>query len=313
MSESDRARLPNLLIAGVGKAGTTSLYHYLSQHPDVCASAVKEPRYFRPNHEHGELEPLQTYARHFAHCRAERYVMEASPQYFKGGARCVELIRSTLDRPRLILMLRDPVARMWSEYRFRKSRLSLPAEMNFDAYVVRCEQVRDAGEPRTSENQPYYWLAGGAYVDHIGAWLDGFGGDLAIWFFEHLAEDPPGFVATACRWLGIDDAPAASFNYSIENKTEDVRHRALQRVALWVNKEGGPLRNRRTLKAPLRGLYYALNRRANQELMSSQTRDRLQRSFSASNAALAAQLERRGRGGRLPAWLLGTSGERTHR
>ena len=304
MSEPTPPRLPNLLIAGVGKAGTTSLFYYLSQHPQVCASAVKEPRYFRLDDDSRELEPIESYARLFAHCGTQRYVMEASPQYFKGGARSVDLIRATLDRPRVVLMFRDPVARMWSEYRFKKSRLTIPAELTFDDYVARCEKVREGREPRTSENEAYYWLAGGAYVDHVGVWFDGFGDHLAVWFFEHLVQDSPGFIARACRWLGIEDAPAASFNYSIENKTEEVRSRALQRLALSANKEGGPLRNRRSLKAPLRRAYYLLNRQPQGERMSPETRDHLQEIFSASNAALAIELERRGRGEELPAWLL---------
>ena len=126
MSEPVSSRLPNLVIAGVGKAGTTSMFHYLSQHSDICASTVKEPRYFRVDGEQGRPDPLESYARLFTHCGAERYVMEASPQYFKGGSRTIDLIRTTLKDPRVILMFRDPVQRMWSEYRFKKSRLSIP-------------------------------------------------------------------------------------------------------------------------------------------------------------------------------------------
>ena len=110
-------RLPNLLIVGVGKAGTTSLFFYLSQHPDICPSAQKEPRYFRLGDDE-ELPPIESYARHFAACRNERFVLEASPQYFKGGPRSIELIREHLGRPRVIvdasgsdsaLMVRIPI------------------------------------------------------------------------------------------------------------------------------------------------------------------------------------------------------------
>ena len=92
------SRLPNLVIAGVGKAGTTSLFWYLSQHPDICASHEKEIRYFAALTEGGsELPPLESYAAHFRHCRGERYALEASPQYFHGGARVVAAVRE-LDR-----------------------------------------------------------------------------------------------------------------------------------------------------------------------------------------------------------------------
>lgn len=311
MTDGVPDRLPNLVIAGVGKAGTTSMFHYLSQHSDICASTVKEPRYFRVEDEHASPGPLETYARLFSHCGAQRYVMEASPQYFKGGLHTIGLIRSTLVDPRVVLLFRDPVQRMWSEYRFKKSRLSIPADMTFDAYVDRCRRVLETGEPRTNENQAFYWLAGGAYVDHIGPWLDAFGDDIAVWFFEHLVADPRGFVVQACRWLGIDEAEADTFNYSIENKTEDVRHRGVQRLALWINREGGALRNRRNLKAPLRRIYYAVNRQPKRARMAPETSMELERFFAPSNAAFGAELTRRGRGETLPDWLRADAGEPT--
>ncbi|MBI3649234.1 MAG: sulfotransferase domain-containing protein [Actinobacteria bacterium] len=293
-------RRPNLVIAGVGKAGTTSLFWYLSQHPDICASGVKEPRYFRPPGD-GDLPPLEGYLRHFAHCGPQRYVLEASPQYFKGGARTIDAIRRTLPDPRLMLMFRNPVDRLWSEYRFKKSRMTLPADISFDGFVAECERVRDGGLPLSSETSPYWTLAGGTYADHVTPWLDAFGDALRVGFFEHMAADPPGFVAGVCRWLGVDDVVAGAFNYSVENRSMSYRSRALQRLALAVNEEGR-LRNRRRLKVPLRGLYRALNKGVDQERMSPQARLRLESLFAPSNALLAEALQRRGYAD-LPGWL----------
>jgi hypothetical protein len=128
--------LPNLVIAGVGKAGTTSLFWYLSQHPDICASDEKEIRYFAGLTEGGtELPPVETYERHFRHCRGERYAMEASPQYFHGGAPVIQAMRRLLGRPRVVISLRDPVERLWSQFRFTKSRLGpVPETLSFEAY-----------------------------------------------------------------------------------------------------------------------------------------------------------------------------------
>jgi hypothetical protein len=300
----DATRLPNLLIAGVGKAGTTSLFHYLSQHPDICASSVKEPRYFRLDDPQGALPPIESYLRCFARCDGQAYRMEASPQYFKGGERTIALIRETLRDPRVILLFRDPVTRLWSEYRFRKSRLSIPSQMTFDAFVARCEAVRGSGEPRSAENEAFYQLAGGSYAEHVEPWLEAFGDRLAIWFFEHLAGDPPAFVERACAWLGIDASVARTFAYSIENRTVSVRSPRLQRLALAVNREGGPLRNRRGAKAPLRRVYYALNRRAEPERMTAATRERLEEGFAPSNAELARILGAHRRASGLPDWLV---------
>ncbi len=294
-------RLPNLLIAGVGKAGTTSLFWYLSQHPDICASSVKEPRYFRPPGDPPTLPPIEDYLRCFRHCGSERYLMEASPQYFKGGRRTIEAIREALPDPRIILMFRDPVDRIWSEYRFRKSRMSIPRRMSFEEFIAECERVRTEAVPRTPETEPYWTLAGGFYADHVRDWLDAFGDSIRVYFFEHMIPDPPSFLAEICRWLEIDDRVVRSFNYSVENRSISIRSPALQRIALRINSKR-LLRERRRIKGPLRAAYQGLNRRRNEERMSPETRAHLEAFFAPSNAALAHELEQRGYR-RLPPWL----------
>jgi hypothetical protein len=64
--EPDRTSgtLPNLLLAGVPKAGTTSLFRYLEQHPDICSSSDKEIGYFNPLRHGGTLGPLDTFREH---------------------------------------------------------------------------------------------------------------------------------------------------------------------------------------------------------------------------------------------------------
>ncbi len=290
------------MIAGVGKAGTTSLFWYLSQHPDICASRVKEPRYFRFT-DGGDASSLDDYRRYFDHCGAERYAMEASPQYFKGGPRTIQAIRTTLEDPRVILMFRDPVDRMCSEYRFKKSHMAVPDSLSFDGYVAECERVRDQRLPRTEETIPYWTFAGGPYVAHLTDWLDAFGDALMVGFFEDLVEDPQRFVRGICRWLGVDEAVASTFTYSIENRSTGYRSRALHRLALAMNAEG-LLRSRRYLKVPLRSMYRAVNRGAKNERMSAETEERLRSLFGPSNAEMAAELRRRGYA-RLPYWLRG--------
>ncbi len=295
-------KLPNLLIAGVGKAGTTSLFWYLSQHPEICASSMKEPRYFwDPWKGEAEQAPLEGYARCFDHCGSERYIMEGSPSYFRGGSRAIGSIKETLGDTRVILMLRDPVERMWSQYRAMKSKLSLPKHVTFDEYVTSCLQVWHEHQPRTPENKPYYLLAGGFYIDYVPLWLDAFGERCRIWFFEDLVADTRGLVADICAWLDIDEQVVDSFRLSVENRSIIYRSGTLQRLALKANSDR-LLRNRRRLKVPLRRMYYAVNRAPNQERMSVETRSLLQETFAESNVALSLELTRRGYQ-HLPSWL----------
>ena len=74
------------IIAGVNKAGTTSLFVSLSEHPDVVPSAIKESRYFLPARYGQPLAPTAEWDDLFA--AADRPVrLEATPSYFYGGAR----------------------------------------------------------------------------------------------------------------------------------------------------------------------------------------------------------------------------------
>jgi hypothetical protein len=297
------SRLPNLVITGVGKGGTTSLFWYLSQHPDVCASDEKEIRYFAALTEGGsELPPIEEYTKHFRHCRGERYALEASPQYFHGGRRVVDAMHEVLGHPRVVVSLRDPVDRLWSQFRFVKTRFGpVPESLTFDDYVRRSEQVWRERRPLTPETVPYWHLAGGHYADHVDPWFEGFGEDFRVVFFEHIASDPRKVVADLADWLGIDRGPVASFAYSVENRTVPIRSQLLQRAALFLNRED-ILGQRRRLKAPLRAIYYAVNRRSGGETMSPETREHLRALFAPANARLAAALRERGYAD-LPAWL----------
>ena len=295
--------LPNLIIAGVGKAGTTSLFWYLSQLPDVCASDVKEIQYFTPLSEgDGVLPPLSEYARHFRGAHGERYRLEASPQYFHGGGVIVDAMRRTLGAPKVIVMLRDPIARLWSQFRFMRSRLAdLPEGMAFEDYVARCREVHDRAEPFSQENRLYWTIEGGCYVRYLDPWVDGFGEDLRVVFFEQMAALPEEVTRDVAAWLGLDPSAAADVNYTVENRTIEYRSKLLQRVALAANKEGA-LGGRRRLKEPLRRLYYRLNRRPEAERMSPATRAELQSCSLPPTHALAVRLRELGYD-ELPDWL----------
>jgi hypothetical protein len=295
--------LPNLIIGGVGKAGTTSLFWYLSQLPDICPSDVKEIQYFTPLSEgDGVLPPLDEYARHFKAARGERYRLEASPQYYHGGPVIVDAMRSSLDDPRVIVMLRDPIERLWSTFRFMRSRLAaLPEDMSFEGYVAACRKVREGREPFSQDNRLYWTIQGGFYGEYLDPWVEGFGEDFRLVFFERMAADPERVTGDVAGWLGLDPTAAANVTYSIENRTIAFRSKLLQRAALAANKEGR-LGNRRRLKEPLRQLYYRVNRKPEAERMAPDTRRGLELLFMPGNAALADRLRALGYTD-LPGWL----------
>jgi hypothetical protein len=302
--------LPTAVIAGVGKAGTTSLFWYLSQHPDICASKIKEIRYFDASGDDRAVGSgdLERYAALFSHCRGERHRLEASPQYFHDGARIAAAMRDTLADVKVIVLLRDPIDRLWSTFRFMRSRLAdLPEDMTFEAYVDACRAVRARHEPFSDENRLYWTIQGGFYVEYLDPWVETFDERFRLVFFEDMTADAPATVRGLSSWLDIDPAAASSIVYSVENKTVPVRSASLQRLALALNREG-LLGGHRRLKGPLRRAYYALNRRSEAEHMSPELRRDLETLFAPGNEALARRL--RGLGyDQLPRWLSLEPGE----
>ncbi len=300
-------RLPELVIAGVTKAGTTSLYRYLSQHPDVCPADEKELRHFLPLRYGEPVAPLEEYAAHFRHETGQAYAVEASPGYFYGGRAVAQAIEDALDQPRVVVLLREPGARCWSFYNFMRSRARLPQDSDFDDYLDVCEQRHREGVDLEREHHDHSGLGTGCYDTWLGDWIDVFGDRLRVLFFDDLARDPAGTVADLCRWLGIDPGPAAGIEYRVENKTQQFKRKGLQKRALaWNRKHVLFFERHQGVKRALRRVYFLVNRAQDSSRPSAAARARLDRFFAPHNARVAEQLAPLGLA--LPPWLDGSRG-----
>jgi hypothetical protein len=290
------------LKSGVAKAGTTSLFNYLTQHPDICGSDVKETRYFEPLRLGGELEPIDAYAAHFAHWRGEKYVLEATPGYFNGGKRTAAAIRQLLPDARVMVILRDPADRCWSYFRFARSRGQIPADMDFEGYIDRCAELHERGEDERHENRVFLGLSGGCYARWMADWAHELQDLLKVIDFDDLSTDARAVVQRLCGWLDIDASVVDSFDLHVENKTEQVRNKAAQQVALAVNRRAEPFfRRHPAVKRRLRSVYYAVNRQPAGLSVSPAAATRLADFYEPWNERLAAQLT--ASGSPLPRWL----------
>jgi hypothetical protein len=297
-------RLPNLLIAGVAKAGTTSLFNYLAQHPEICPSDVKETRYFEPLRFGEALPPIETYAAHFRHWRSERYALEATPTYFSGGRRVASAVREALPQVRVLVVLRNPSDRCWSDFRFEQSRGRIPTDMDFDTYLERCETLRAQGLDQRRENRSFTGLIDGCYADWLEDWFAELGGRLKVIYFDDLSRDASATVADICSWLDVDDGVVDRFDLAVENKTEQVRSQAVQKMALAVNRRAESFfRRHPTVKRRLRALYYRANREPTQLTVSPSAARRMAEFYEPCDARLASLAETMGIA--RPPWVSG--------
>lgn len=293
-------QLPNLVIAGVPKAGTTSLFSYLSQHEAICPSLIKELGYFLPHAgARDQAHTLAGYADQFAHCRGERYRMEASPGYAAMGASVARQIRDTLGNPKVLISLRDPTARLWSEYRFRRSQGHLDDQPTLAAAIDCWQDVQASAEEGTRRTP----LFAGRYADYLADWMECCGDDFRIVFVEDLWQQPATVLHGLFRWLGIRPEVAAELDYSIKNPTVQPRSRWLARQAHRARSTTNRvLRRQPWLRAGLRDAYSTVNTQKAADSLDPEVRAQLDDFYAKSNAAVAGLLD--GAGYReLPGWL----------
>lgn len=294
----------NLVIAGVGKSGTSSMFAYLAAHPDVCPATTKETHFFDPVLEGGALPPLDDYAKYWAHAAGERYRLEATPLYCLGGDPMLDAFATHLSSDlRVLILLREPVERLAVNFAYMQSRGRVPADMTFDSYVTACLARRPERRPHEAATEASAWRRS-FYGDYLGPWVERLGPRLRLVWFEDLATDPRACVAEVCRWLDLDPTPLAALDYRVHNPTTAARNRFLHRLALSARAVARPiLRAHPALHARSRDAYLRLNTRDNEHpTVSTSTYLRLQLALADSNDRLAALLADAGCD-ELPAWL----------
>ena len=207
--------LPNFLVIGAAKSGTTSLYHYLREHPQIYMSPVKEPEFFsymgeKIDRRDPRLAPAifaitewKDYEALFKNVRNETAVGEASPGYIY-SPEAPKRIKQFLPQAKLIAVLRNPVARAYSHFTMRLNKSS-------DIVV---EPVRDFEEVLKAEESRIRdgWLAGwhykrrGFYYEQLKRYFDLFDrSQIQIYLYEDLEENTLKVVRGLYQFLGVED------------------------------------------------------------------------------------------------------------
>jgi Sulfotransferase domain len=296
-------QLPNLIIAGVVKGGTTSLYSYLSRHPDICSSTVKETCYFSAFRYRKPVEPFEKYQQYFSHYEGQKYIMEATPGYFDGGIRVAKEIKKSLgDDVKIIAIFREPISRLLSFFKSKKSVMELENDLTFDQYLELCKAVPES-ERWQQENNIYWGIDGGFYANHLSEWFEVFGDSLKILFFDDLKNNPQLLLQNVCQWLDIDRSIFDSESLEVENQSINYKNKGLQQLALFLNHKAEKFwRSNPEIKIRLRKFYYTINGKPHQDEISDRTLEYLKSIYQPYNQRLADLLVSKGYTN-LPQWL----------
>lgn len=250
--------LPNLLVAGVPKAGTSTVHNLLSRHPEVFMAQVKEPHFFT-YHTCGwprwAVQTMDEYRALFEQGEGARFVGEGSTWYAY-SREAAESIRAHLPDVKVIIMLRNPADRAYSNWTFNVTG-------GWESITDFREALR-AEDERREQRAPWhlYYFHAGLYHRQIKNYFELFGRDrVGVFLLEDLKRDREATMADMYAFIGVEPAPDGRAS-SAHNRTYAIRNRTVQRFM----RSNGPLKQflrfavPRSVWTPVRRLVVRRNR-----------------------------------------------------
>lgn len=204
-----RRKVPNFLLVGAAKCGTTSLHHYLCQHPAIFMPKWKELSFFcsDPNAPPLRVKNLHDYHRLFSDIRNEDAIGEASTCYLY-DAFSPNLIKTALGQIKIIIILRNPVDMAYSLYNqqlrkegetidtFERALIEETNRFNSDPFKKKCY----------GWHANYYYFRRGLFHGQVKRYLDTFGNSkVKVLLFDDLVKNPVAISQQIYRFLEVDD------------------------------------------------------------------------------------------------------------
>ena len=225
-----------LIIGGTTKAATTSLYHYLADHPQVSATTLKETRFFLDSN-----YPVQPQAakwqdgidkfESFFRTDTQALRVEATPDYLYSLG-TPQRVKTLLPKAKVVFILRDPISRLVSWYKFSKQRNNIPESMTFDEYVDKqlhghyFQQAKETVENRgvlSSDASIDYFLSAlehGRYSVFLKAYIDSLGGEkVKVYFYEDLCLTPDKILNDICQFASIESEFYDDYDFKVFNQS----------------------------------------------------------------------------------------------
>ena len=199
-------KLPNFLIVGAAKAGTTSLYQYLKEHKDIYLSDRKEGQFLSKmedfNGAHTDsynkniCKSLKQYGSFFNDVKNETRIGDISPDYlyfYKNTIKSIDIYLAS--KPKIIIILRNPIDRAFSQYTFYYQQFL--EEFSFNDAIAKEEE-------RKNENWRigYRYLELGLYYKQVKNFQDKY--DTLIIDFDDLKTNRDGVLKQILIFLDLD-------------------------------------------------------------------------------------------------------------
>ena len=227
--------LPDFLIIGAQRCGTTSLYNYINKHPNVLPAFRKEVHFFDNSYTKG----INWYRAHFSHQWDQWYLRrkyaqsfitgEASP-YYLFHPHVPERVFETLPHIKLIVILRNPIDRAYSHYHHEVNigieNLTFEDALQREQKNIDKETQKILSDPHNKNffYQHYTYLSKGIYINQLSKWAKLFNKkSILILDLESLESDSQKTMCLMTRFLNLPD-----FQFSDFPKYNPVRYEAME-------------------------------------------------------------------------------------
>jgi hypothetical protein len=228
-SLTEEVRKPNLFIVGAPRCGTTSMYEYLNDHPEIFMSPIKEPHYFGSDLTNKNRQTELEYLKNFKSWNDEIYAGEASIMYLFSQHAAKE-IKEFNPAAKIIILLRNPVDFLNS---YHAHLLSLGFEDIADlGDAMDAESFRRKGMniPKRTQKmatcQILYYREVAAFSQQLERIYDVFDQDqVHVIIFDDLKNDTVSTYRGTLKFLGVD--PDHEPDFSVKNARQKIRHVSL--------------------------------------------------------------------------------------
>lgn len=232
--------LPDFLIIGTQKGGSSSLYHYLIKHPDIQRALRKELHFFNKTERYNK--GLDWYKKQLPLSKSSnpnKVTGEATPNYLFNPSAPKRIAKDLPQTTKFIVLLRNPVDRAYSNYQMKVGKGH--DQRSFEKAIIH-DETRLEGEfqhiiKKYENERPdqtiYPYVTRGIYVEQLKTWMDLFPRDqFLIVKSEDLFNEPEKVVNQVVRFLGLDEnklnvAHFRTFNKGTYHKTMNPQTRKI--------------------------------------------------------------------------------------
>ncbi|NVJ47609.1 MAG: sulfotransferase [Cytophagia bacterium] len=225
--------ISNIFIIGVHRAATTSLFRYLSSHPQINSAYKKELHYFTRGIYSGsyQFDPLE-YRQLYP--VANGIKLEASPSYFYGGKALAQLMNESFIEPRFILILRNPADRFLSFYRHFSSEIQPSKRISIDEFFSKSVQEHES--KIIADNHVNRAIREGVYADYLEPWMQVGKQKLKIVYFEDIELALQKSIEEVCNFLLLDPTHIDRSTLIVHNESREIRNYQVNWLAKKVNR-----------------------------------------------------------------------------